>query len=82
MTDDYTEWYPGIPARQPAPPKQPAPSKLDLPGVGAEIYDALINAGFDSIDKLKTASDSQLLSISGIGKGRLDSIRTALGEVE
>jgi ERCC4-type nuclease len=78
MSNDYAEWYAGIPAGKPAPP---APSKMDLRGVGQEIYDALVNAGFDSIEKLQTASDEELLSISGIGKGRLESIRAALSEV-
>jgi len=74
----YKDWLPGVKAKKPRPP---AVTKQDLPGIGNEIADALRNAGFDSVEKIKQASDEQLLAISGIGKGRLETIRAALSEV-
>jgi len=76
--NNYTEWLPGVKAKKPRPQKQ---TKQDLPGIGNEIADALRNAGFDSVEKIRQASDEQLLAISGIGKGRLETIRAALKEV-
>jgi hypothetical protein len=75
-------FIPGIPTKQ-RQPARPAKSGNELlPGVGPEIADALANAGLDTVDKIKQASDAALLAIPGIGKTRLESIRAALREVQ
>ncbi|MCI0726426.1 MAG: helix-hairpin-helix domain-containing protein [Chloroflexi bacterium] len=52
----------------------------DLPGIGPEIADILIRAGYDTVAKVRAASDQDLLAISGIQKKRLAGIRKALKE--
>jgi len=47
-----------------------------LPGVGAAMAEKLYRSGFRSVDKVKAAADSELLSIPGFGKGLLRKIRT------
>jgi excinuclease UvrABC nuclease subunit len=75
---DYQYFIPGVKAKE-APPRRA--TKQDLPGIGPEIANALKNAGFTSIDKIKQASDKELLAISGINTARLKTIRAALSEV-
>lgn len=62
------------------PTPQPPDDFLDLPGVNAEIDEALRAVGFDSFDEIRAAADEGLLAISGIGQGRLAQIREALSE--
>ena len=76
----FTEWIPGIPAKQ----RRPKPAKKGkelLPGIGSTIARALRAAGLDSIEKIRHASDEELLAISGISDARLATIRAALSEV-
>lgn len=51
---------------------------LDIPGIGAEIIAALENAGFATVADVASATDEQLLNVSGIGPARLVNIRAAL----
>lgn len=51
---------------------------LQLPGIGKEITTALENAGFKTAADIAAASDEDLLAVSGIGHGRLQTIREAL----
>ena len=46
-----------------------------LPGVGAAMAEKLYRSGFRSVDEVKAAADSELLSIPGFGKGLLGKIR-------
>lgn len=55
----------------------PTATPLDsLPGVGREIADVLINAGYTTLEAVHTASDEALLAIAGIGPKRLKEIRS------
>ncbi|MBX3056922.1 MAG: hypothetical protein KF770_10660 [Anaerolineae bacterium] len=52
-----------------------------LPGVGEEIAAALAAAGYGDVGRVRAASDSELLAISGIGPARLRKIREVLNEM-
>jgi len=58
----------------------------DLPknfgGIPGYVLDTLIANGFDTVEKLNAASDSELTAIDGIGSGRVKLIRKAIDEVE
>lgn len=54
------------------------PTLTEIKGIGAEIERALINAGYDTKDKLREASDDELLKIPGIGVATLKEIRSQL----
>ena len=46
-----------------------------LPGVGTAIAQKLYQAGFRTVEEVQSASDKELLSVDGIGKGLLKKIR-------
>jgi DNA integrity scanning protein DisA with diadenylate cyclase activity len=46
---------------------------------GVEIPDILVEAGFDTAESIRTASDKELLAISGVGKATLAQIREDIG---
>lgn len=58
----------------------------DLPknfgGIPGYVLDILIKNGFDTVEKLKAASDKELISVDGIGAGRVKLIRKAIAEIE
>ena len=60
---------PGAPAMGPTPP--PGLDRLD-----DATRAVLASAGFDSDEKVRAASDDDLLKVDGIGPGRLKQIRT------
>lgn len=44
----------------------------------ASQQEALVNAGFDSVEDINTATDAELLAIDGIGKATVQNLRDAL----
>lgn len=62
----------------PAPAAPPAPSPLPLASVDAVVAAALVAAGWDSVEKLKTATETDLVKVKGIGLSRA---RAILAEV-
>jgi DNA-directed RNA polymerase alpha subunit len=54
------------------------PPKTSIRGIDDQIARALRQAGINTIEKIKQASDEELLAISGIGAARLAEIRAAL----
>jgi len=77
------DFIPGVPTKGKQPGKPGTSAKEQLPGIGPEIAEALVNAGLNTVEKIKKASDAQLLAIPGIGKTRLEAIRAELeGEVQ
>ena len=58
------------------------PQTLDsIEGIGPKTAEALIEAGFKTLDDLKNATDEQLLAIKGVGKKAVEKIRK-IGETE
>lgn len=55
---------------------------VSLDGISDEIAAALNGADLWSFDDLRAASDEALLAISGIGAGRLQTIRGGLAQCE
>ena len=55
------------------PPESPETSVLSVPPEHGR--DGLVAAGFDSDEKVRAASDEDLLAVDGIGPGRLKQIR-------
>lgn len=62
----------------PAPVTPPAPSALPLASVDAVVAAALVAAGWDTVEKLKTATETDLVKVKGIGLTRA---RAILAEV-
>lgn len=58
----------------------------DLPknfgGVPGYVMDMLIEDGYTTVEKLKAASDKELIAIPGIGRERASLIRKAIAEYE
>ena len=48
-----------------------------IPGVGASMAQKLYQAGFRTVEEVQAASDGELLSVSGLGKGLLAKVRAA-----
>lgn len=48
------------------------------PAIPENIHNILINAGYNTPEKLREASDEELLALPGIGKSTLTRIRKAL----
>jgi hypothetical protein len=46
-----------------------------LPGVGAAMAQKLYQAGFRTVEKVQAASDGELLTVPGLGKGLLAKVR-------
>lgn len=57
------------------------PSLDDLPRVGKKTKEALINAGYDSLEKIADANPADLVKIEGIGKATAEKIVTAAKEL-
>ena len=55
------------------PPASPETSVLSVPPEHGR--DQLVASGFDSDEKVRAASDKELLAIDGVGPGRLKQIR-------
>ena len=68
----------GQPA-QTGQPQQPAdPPKTEVftvDGIDTDTMEALREAGFDSAEKIKAASDDELLAVKGIGPATLEKLR-------
>jgi hypothetical protein len=73
--DEDAPVNPGEPA---APTDEDAAKVIELPGVALEVAEALKKAGFDTIEKIKAATDEELTAIPMIGKGTLRKIRDHL----
>ena len=63
-------------------PHPPQDDLAALDGISEEIAGALSALGLRSFDELRAASDETLLGISGIGPGRLRTIRESLSQCE
>ncbi len=57
-----------------------ARAQMTLDGVGEKVLDSLIEAGFDSLEKIKDASIDQLTQIKGIGEKKAEKIIEAAKE--
>ncbi|OIO39434.1 MAG: transcription termination factor NusA [Candidatus Omnitrophica bacterium CG1_02_49_16] len=57
-------------------PEAPSQGVESIDGVGPKTAEALVAAGFKTLDDLKNASDETLLAIKGIGKKALEKIRS------
>ncbi|MDD2865932.1 MAG: transcription termination factor NusA [Candidatus Omnitrophota bacterium] len=55
-------------------------AQMTLDGVGEKVLDALIDAGFDSLEKIKDASVDRLTQIKGIGAKKAEKIIEAAKE--
>lgn len=47
----------------------------DIGGIPEYVAGVLIKGGYDTVDKVRSASDEELMALDGIGKGRLKAIR-------
>jgi len=54
----------------------------DFGGIPGHVLNLLIESGFDTVEKLKEASDQELRVVDGIGKNRVKLIRKAIDEIE
>lgn len=57
-----------------------ARAEMSLEGVGEKVLDSLIDGGFDSIEKISSASVEQLTQIKGIGEKKAEKIIEAAKE--
>jgi len=57
-----------------------ARAEISLEGVGEKVLSALIEAGFDSLEKIKQATVKQLMEIKGIGEKKAEKIIAAAKE--
>ncbi len=57
-----------------------AKAEMMLDGVGGKALDALIEAGFDSLEKIKNAAVEQLTQVKGIGAKKAEKIIAAAKE--
>jgi len=57
-----------------------ARAEMSLEGVGDKLLDALIEAGFDTLEKIETATIEQLTAIKGIGQKKAEKIIVAAKE--
>lgn len=69
----------GAPFPSPAPAASPVPSELPLASVDATVAAALVAAGWDSVEKLKTATEAELVTVKGIGISRARAILAEVG---
>lgn len=70
---------PRSPARRDNQPQRQAGRGPYLgPAISQRIHEALWGAGFDTLEKLRAASDEELLAVPGVGRSTLTHIRTAL----
>jgi DNA integrity scanning protein DisA with diadenylate cyclase activity len=51
---------------------------LYLPELSEAVHDALIKAGYGSVDELAAASDRELEAVPGIGRATVRRIRAAM----
>ena len=47
-------------------------------GIPKYVLDVLVEAGYDTVTKVRAASDDELLAVDGIGEGRLRAIRKVI----
>lgn len=57
-----------------------AKAEMMLDGVGSKVLDTLIEAGFDTLDKIKDATVEQLTQVKGIGAKKAEKIIIAAKE--
>lgn len=57
-----------------------ARAEMMLDGIGGKLVDKLIDAGFDTLEKLKNATQKQLTQIKGIGENKAKKIISAARE--
>jgi N utilization substance protein A len=57
-----------------------ARAEISLEGIGEKVLSALIEAGFDSLEKIKEATIEQLTKIKGIGEKKAEKIIVAAKE--
>ena len=69
----------GAPFPSPAPAASPVPSELPLASVDATVAASLVAAGWDSVEKLKTATEAELVTVKGIGISRARAILAEVG---
>lgn len=77
--------YPDVPPEGP-PEGEPEPDSAsaesstleDIDGIGPDLAQKLWEAGYDSPDDLRSASDEELLAIDGLGNAKLKQIREDL----
>ena len=55
-------------------------AEISLEGVGEKVLSALIEAGFDTLEKIKEATVGQLTEIKGIGEKKAEKIIAAAKE--
>lgn len=67
---------PSTTASAPASPAPSTPGSTTLPN-GFPARAALIKSGFDTTEKVKAASDEQLIAVDGVGEANLVKIREA-----
>jgi small subunit ribosomal protein S3 len=77
----------GEPEAEPAPEAEPEPSTLegdlvDLAGVGPAKADALREAGFESLDDVRSAAEEDLTEVSGVGPALAEKIKQSVNELE
>ena len=54
---------------------------FELPGIGAKLTAALIEAGFDDLEKMAAAPVEELVKIDGIGEKTAEKIRDVAGRL-
>lgn len=70
---------PLAPKPSPAQPGSPGERNLeDVDGIGDELAENLRDAGFNTPDDLREATDDELIAIDGIGQAKLKRIRDDL----
>lgn len=68
-----------VPASVPSTPS--APSSLPLASVDQVVAAGLVAAGWDSVEKLKTATETDLVKVKGIGLSRARAILQEVAEL-
>lgn len=78
---------PGTDEVEPEPDEAPEPATLegdlvDLAGVGPAKADALREAGFETLDDVRKASEEDLTEVSGVGPALAEKIKGSVNELE
>jgi hypothetical protein len=66
----------------PPPARAPRCDFTAIPGISSELDCLLHTYGYTTMDALRAATDAALLALAGIGKARLQQIRTYLAEAQ
>jgi hypothetical protein len=72
-------WTAELEARGVVIPVEAPETALQESVSGVEIPDILVQAGFDTAESIRAASDDELLAVSGVGKATLAQIREEIG---